>query len=102
MARGREAARLTLTERLRDSQRQATSMSLPAAVHHRLDRLAALAEDVSATRSELVGMLIAGAELDAPGLEERILAYRKMTVGAVVRWPNEAETVDDADIIELP
>lgn len=62
-------------------------MSLPLAVHHRLDRLAALAKDVNASRYEIVGMLIADAALDALELEHRILAYRKMAVADVVEEP---------------
>jgi hypothetical protein len=71
-------------ERLRESPRQATSMSLPLAVHHRLDRLARMAEDVNASRAEIVAMLISEARLDVDELESRVLAYRKLKVGDVV------------------
>lgn len=59
-------------------------MSLPLAVHHRLELLAEAAADVEATRAEIIGMLIATATLDPSQLEQAILRYRKMTVGDVV------------------
>ncbi|HXV06210.1 MAG TPA: hypothetical protein VFP23_09945 [Solirubrobacterales bacterium] len=59
-------------------------MSLPFAVHHRLDLLAKAAEDAGATRAEIVGMLIAAAPLDAAELEAEVLRYRKLKVGDVV------------------
>ena len=78
---------LRLDEALRDSKRQATSMSLPLAVHHRLDVIAQHAAAVNASRAELIGMFIAEAALDADRLEQGILAYRKMAVGDVVPEP---------------
>lgn len=66
-------------------------MTLPLAVHHRLDLLTEAAEDVEATRAEIIGMLIARAELDPEELELAILRYRKLTVGDVV--PDEAPDV---------
>ena len=89
MAGQRPIVRLQLEERLKQSERQATSMSLPVAIHHRLDLLAEAAEDVAATRAEIVGMLIANASLDAEGLENSILRYRKLTVGDVI--PDEGD-----------
>jgi hypothetical protein len=91
---------LSRGEKLRDSRRQGTSMSLPLAVYHRLDLLADAAEDVSATRAEIIGMLIAGAEIDPGALEQGILRYRKMRVGDVVPEEGaEAPTapIEDAD-----
>jgi hypothetical protein len=90
---------LPRAERLRDSRRQTTSMALPLAVHYRLDRLARLASDVTATRAEIVGMLIAEAGLDVDELEQRVLAYRKRTVGSVV--PTDG-TAQDSDNVVVP
>lgn len=59
-------------------------MSMPLAVHHRLDVLTDLATDLNATRAEIIAMLIAHADLDVELLEKTVLAYRKMTVGDVV------------------
>jgi hypothetical protein len=84
MAKEQEVVVLSRDERLRDSKRQATSMALPLAVHHRLDLLAEAAEDAGATRAEIVGMLIAGAGLDTDELELDVLRYRKLRVGDVL------------------
>lgn len=64
-------------------------MSLPLAVYHRLDLLTDAAVAVAATRAELIGMLIADAELEPEALERSVVAYRKMTVGDVI--PDEVE-----------
>lgn len=75
-------------------------MSLPLAVHHRLDLLADLATDVDATRAEVVATLICDAPMDADALEKAVLAYRKLTVGDVVP-PEESQPeeprLEDAD-----
>jgi hypothetical protein len=84
MGKEQEVVLLSREERLRDSKRQATSMSLPLAVHHRLDLLAEAAEDAGATRAEIVGMLIAGVPLDTDELEQSVLRYRKLKVGDVI------------------
>ncbi len=86
-------------ERLRDSRRQATSMSLPLAVHHRLDLLAEAAADVNASRGEIIAMLIAEADPDPAELERRVLAFRKMTVGEVL--PAQ-ERVAEGDQVVVP
>jgi hypothetical protein len=93
MAKKPEVVKLKLSERLRESHRQATSMSLPLAVHHKLDVLAAKAEDAEATRAEIVGMLIAVAGEDVEGLEHAIMRYRKMTVGDVIK-PDAPDEID--------
>jgi hypothetical protein len=90
---------LARDERLRDSRRQATSMSLPLAVHHRLDLLADLAVDVNASRAEIIAMLISEADLDVPTLERLVLAYRKKTVGDVV--PARAGDGEAENVISL-
>jgi predicted DNA-binding protein len=97
-------ATLPLDERLRDSRRQATSMSMPLAVHHRLDVLTGLATDVNATRAEIIAMLIAHADVDVEQLEKAVLAYRKMTVGDVVPTkPGEPSPEDAGDnVVKLP
>jgi hypothetical protein len=100
MARSRSTVSLQLGDRLRDSPMQTTTLSLPIAVHHRLDELADLATDVRASRAELVAMLIAGAELDAAGLEERMLAYRRMRVRDVI--PRSPDQSEDENVVVLP
>ncbi len=98
-----ETVTLPRDELLRDSKRQATSMALPLAVHHRLDLLARLAVAANATRAEIIGMLISEAKLDAIALEDSIVAYRKASVGDVV--PSEPRSVDkpeDSNVVTLP
>jgi hypothetical protein len=105
----REVVVLSSGERLRESKRQPTSMSLPLAVHHRLDLLAESGADVGATRADIVGMLIAQAALDPELVERAILRYRKLTVGDVIpdepttgREAHEAGTEDNVISIERP
>lgn len=86
--------KLSRSTRMRESDKRATSMALPLAVHRRLDILAEAAKDVSATRAELVAMLIAEADIDSGSLEQRILAYRKKTVAEVLAVP-----VGDSDVV---
>lgn len=100
MPKGRSTVSLQLDGRLRDSPMQTTTLSLPVAVHHRLDELANLATDVRASRAELVAMLVANAQLDAATLEERMLAYRRMRVRDVI--PRSAGSPSEANVIELP
>ena len=90
----REVVVLSSGERLRDSQRQPTSMSLPLAVHHRLELLAETGADVGATRADIVGMLIAEAALEPEQIERAILRYRKLKVGDVI--PNESKASSQA------
>jgi hypothetical protein len=102
MSREHSTVTLHLDELLRDSKRQATSMSLPLAVHHRLDVLAELAVAASATRGEIIGMLISEADLDTTQLEQCVVAYRKKTVGEVVPpKPGNAQEGDD-NVVRLP
>lgn len=84
MPKKRKQVELFLDEKLRDSEKRPTSMSMPLALHHRLDVMADLADGASATRAELVGMLIAEAELESEKLERGILRYRKLKVRDVL------------------
>jgi len=95
MAKRPDVVVLSRSEKLRDSKRQATSMALPTAVHHRLDMLAEAAKDTEATRAELVAMLIANAPLDSEELELAVMRYRKTTVGDVI--PEEQPEVDERE-----
>jgi len=74
-------------------------MSLPLAVHYKLDLLARLAEDVNASRAEVVAMLIAEADLDID-VEQRLLAYRKLLVEDVI--PADSQPGDDEDNVVVP
>lgn len=105
----REVVVLSSGERLRESKRQPTSMALPLAVHHRLDLLAESGADVGATRADIIGMLIAEADLDTEQVERAILRYRKLTVGDVIPVEPDAgreapgpETEDNVISIERP
>jgi hypothetical protein len=103
MSKKHSTVTLALDELLRESKRQTTSMSLPLPVHHRLDLLAELAVAVSATRAEIIGMLISEADLDGVQLEQRIVTYRKKTVGQVVPpKPGESRNGDDGNVVTLP
>jgi hypothetical protein len=105
MSKKPETITLTLDEPLRDSKRQATSMSLPLAVHHRLDILAEHGAPAGATRADIIGMLIAQADLDQDILVDGLVAYRKMTVREVVpEAPGQlaGDDGDGANVIELP
>jgi hypothetical protein len=91
--RGRSVV-LSRRDLLRDSERQGTSMSLPLAIYHRLDLLTEAAAASAAHRAELIGMLIANAPLDPEWLEQRLLEYRKATVGDVI--PDEGASTRPA------
>jgi hypothetical protein len=69
--------------RITEVARQTTSMALPLPIHNRLDELVRLAGVVKPTRAEIVAMLIAEADLEPAKLEERLLRYRRLTVGEV-------------------
>lgn|GEM_PF-3225372 len=100
---GRHAVvRLTTNTLVRHSEKRATSMSLPVVVHHRLDVLAELAAATSATRAEIIGMLISRRDLDVDQLEADVLDYRKKTVGQVMP-PKDGESVDPKgdNVVEL-
>lgn len=97
MARRRKDRVLSRSEGLRESQRQATSMALPLAVYRRLDLLAENAADVYASRSEIVGMLIAEASLKPEWVEQKLSHYRKLTVGDVL--PDEGR--GDENVISI-
>jgi hypothetical protein len=101
MSKAISTVTLSLDELLRDSKRQATSMALPLAVHHRLDVIAESAVAVSATRAEIIGMLIADTYLHPIELEQRIVAYRKKTVGDVVP-STSGEHGADGNVVTLP
>jgi len=100
MTENSTTVQLSLDSLLRDSKKQATSMSLPFAVHYKLDALAELAAAAHATRAEIIGMLIAQAELDSAQLEDGILRYRKKTVGDVLSLSASEDA--DSNVIELP
>jgi hypothetical protein len=71
------------SERISDSDGRATSMTMPLAVHLRLDAMAELTAGIKSSRGELVSMLIAETELDRDQLEDRLNAYRKKRVGDI-------------------
>jgi hypothetical protein len=92
---------LNRRERLLDSKRQTTSMSLPLAVHYRLARLAELADAAKASRAEIIAMLIAEAELDPSSLARRVIDYRQKTVGDVVAPLAPSEPDSDRVVVPL-
>jgi len=86
--------RLPLNEPLEDSRRKATSMSLPLAIHHRLDVLAERAKAVHASRAEIIAALVGEASLESEELEHLIVKHRKKLVGEVVPGdPDDHENV---------
>jgi hypothetical protein len=98
-----EIVELDLDEALFDSRKQATSMSLPLAIHYRLDVLADLAKRSGASRAEIIGMLISDADLDASELTQRIMVYRDKSVGEVVPVdsPESAEEREHANVVRF-
>lgn len=76
-------------------------MSLPLAVHQRLTLLADAAEYVAPSRAELVGMLIANANLDADELESSLLAYRRKTIGDVLPASTGSRDSEGAEVIQI-
>lgn len=82
---------LDLDEDLIESLRLPTSMSLPLALHRRLDVLAELAKAAKSSRAEIISMLIANAELDSEKLERQIMDYRRLSVGDVFPEASEEE-----------
>lgn len=90
---------VSMGQRVRETERQTTSMALPAPVHFRLDELVRLASDVNSNRAELIAMLIAFAPLDAKKLERRILEYRRLTVGKVMPNVPTPEQADGGNIV---
>lgn len=101
MPNDRETVRFLPNEPLRDSLRQATSMSLPLPVHQRLTLLAELAADVAPSRAEIISMLIADASLDADQLEHLILRYRKKTIGDVLPQSSGGSRGGDGEVIQI-
>ena len=94
---------VVLDERLPESPTQATSLSLPAAIYHRLNVLADCAQDVRAARAEIIAMLIAEAAVDADELERKILAYRKKTVADVLpASTDEQDGESGGQVVDLP
>ena len=87
MSKQKKIVELDLDQRVRDSEAPATSVQLPLAVHRRLDVLAGLAENVAATRKEIIGMLIADSSLDRKELQDHVVAYREKTNGQVIPEP---------------
>jgi hypothetical protein len=74
-------------------------MTLPLAVHYRLGVLVEAAEAVQATRSEIIGMLIATAESDPVALEHSIMTYRKMSVADVVQGQPVSDSELDDNVV---
>lgn len=75
-------------------------MSLPMAISYKLDALAELAKAASATRAEVISMLIDQASEEVEDLERGILAYRKKSVRDVL--PASGQPADDRNVVELP
>lgn len=86
-----ETVKLSPDELLRDSRRQATSLALPLVIHHRLDVLAEQASALSASRADVIGALIAAAEIDPDAIENLVLAYKKQTVGEAMPRPPQVD-----------
>lgn len=94
---------VTLGDRLHDAPRQATSMSLPVPVHHRLDVIAERLQTVGATRADIVGMLLTEVDVDDDErLVQQWVEYKRMRVrDALPPRPAERAAGDD-NVVELP
>lgn len=57
---------------------------MPLAIYHRLNLLADCAAGANASRAEIIGMLVANADLEPAKLDRDLIAYRYKTVGDVV------------------
>jgi predicted DNA-binding protein len=93
-----EIVELDLDQELFESRREATSMQLPLAVHHRLDVLAERAKKTAASRAEIIGMLIAEADFSASAIEARISHYRNLSVRDVI--PGMSDLPQDEALAE--
>lgn len=103
MAKPKPPIEISLDSLLRDSPRQATSMSLPLALSYRLDAISELLGAVKPSRAEIIGMLIASARLDADELEDAYIAYRKLLIREVLpeSEPTDHPVTDDDKVIHL-
>jgi hypothetical protein len=103
MAKSKPPIEISLDSLLRDSPRQATSMSLPLALSYRLDAISELLGAVKPSRAEIIGMLIASAKLDADELEHTYIAYRKLRISEVLpeSEPTDHLATDDDKVIHL-
>lgn len=78
-------------------------MSLPLAIHHRLDVVVEQAQDVNPSRADIIGMLLSEADPYDPGLEARILAYKKLQVGEVLpHSPDEPDENPAKNVYPFP
>lgn len=68
-------------------------MSLPLAVHQRLDELVDLATATNTSRQELLAALVALETIDREALERRVMAYRRLKVSDLVGSPAEGDVV---------
>jgi hypothetical protein len=84
-------------ELVSESEGKATSMSLPHALHHRLDRLAELAKPARTSRGEIIAMLIADAPEDRKTLVQMLLDYRDLTIEEVLA--QEERLTGDQDVV---
>ena len=89
-----DGVRLHFQDSILDCPTRGTSMNLPVAALRRLDKMAGLARYVRPTRNEMLAALIATAELDPAWLEERVNAYRRMTIGEVLPESDRASGND--------
>ena len=97
-----DRVRLRLGDRMLESETRATSMSLPVAVHRRLDELAELTSVIKSSRAELIAMLVATTDLDPKALEAAVLAYRRMTVAEVLPPSPDEGTAHSEDDVVIP
>lgn len=105
MRRPRRILQIPLDEPLRDSPQFPTTLALPAAILHRLEELSSLAAATRATQSDLIGMLVAEADLDPDELERQIIEYRKKKVADIFN-PDagtlQVEVDHDLNIVKVP
>lgn len=105
MRRPKRILQIPLDERLRDSPQFQTTLALPAAILHRLEELSSLAVATRATQSDLIGMLVAQADMNPDELEHHILEYRKKKVGDIFNpdaGTSQADVDLDLNIVKVP
>lgn len=89
MARKPTDIELKSSELVAESEHRTTSMSLPLAIHHRLDVVAESVKGTKASRGEIIAALIAQLSLQRSEVRNLIADYREMTVGDV--FPDEPD-----------
>jgi hypothetical protein len=95
---------VSLDDPLHDAPRQPTSLSLPVPVHHRLDVAADKLHTMGASRTDIIGMLVAELDLEDERLVQRWVEYRSKRVRDVLPSPpvDEGPASQGDNVVDLP